>query len=129
MTKYFLFLFLSLPKLSFSQTEDKVLLINISNYKTTGYFKGTRLDSIDVKVAFCYYCCPYSDELDNYYFDAGQVQGKRRSNRFTNTEGHTLTFTSVASLINFLDYNGWSYSNTITGTPLGNDMEIVFTKK
>jgi hypothetical protein len=106
--KILLFLVVCAPTFSFAQTPENSRELSLKDYKTYGYSSGVRLDSLDVQLAtFSSY---KNSRIRHYSFDAGAVINRSNLQRqlmLTDKDGNELTFNSGATLLNFLDFNGW----------------------
>lgn len=121
MKRYLLILILVTPLFSFAQDysdnefkEDKYKIIKLSNYKTHGYYHKTRLDSIPsiyATVNLLNIIGGFSKKV--CYFCVGDTSGKTIDERFFDIEGNFLKFNDLTSILNFLDFNGWTLKEII----------------
>lgn len=117
MRKYFLlFLYMAAPLFVFCQATDDIKMLTANDCKIHGYSNGVRLDSIPVE--YVYFLLPNFislSDISSYVFDFGQqVERKKMKNlRLADKEGKQLNFNSIATVLNFLDFNGWELKQMV----------------
>jgi hypothetical protein len=132
MRQYFLLVIIVLSsKIVFGQDDEIIKELNINNYNEAGYIKNVRLDSVTVNFAVLYSTNLSNSGISNYNFDIGQqaYSKKDKSLMFVDKEGHPLTFNSTATMLNFLDYNGWELKETISKAAEYFNKIYIFKKK
>ncbi len=133
MRKYFLLiLYLTAPLFVFCQANDDNKMLTANDYKIHGYSNGIRLDSIPVE--YVSFLLPNSlslSDISNYVFDFGQqLERKKIKNLLlADKEGRQLNFRSIATLLNFLDFNGWELKQVVVQPATYFNYVYLFKKK
>ncbi|MBY0480661.1 MAG: hypothetical protein K2Q21_04840 [Chitinophagaceae bacterium] len=133
MRKYFLLiLYLTAPLFVFCQANDDNKMLTANDYKIHGYSNGIRLDSIPVE--YVSFLLPNSlslSDISNYVFDFGQqLERKKIKNLLlADKEGRQLNFRSIATLLNFLDFNGWELKQVVVQPASYFNYVYLFKKK
>ena len=130
MKKFFTIVSLFITLIAIGQSEKKIIL-TASNFQVHGYAYRIRLDSIPGLSAFCELNgLSGNHTIKKYYFDYGE-DDRDNENNVTDSSGNIIYFNSPATLINFLNYNGWQYKETVVlhEENFANRIEMFFSKK
>ena len=123
MKNYLTLLLCILPFFGLAQTEDQKQILKHANQYA--FVNNIRIDSIQALYA-------QLNISDDNIATASLSYGQNKSlpsNTLRNANGELLSFDSIASLLNLLDYNGWDPHSALQLSGKSNNIIIIMKRK